>query len=520
MKEMYRKTLFIHLQGIVLIPILNALFSSKMIQNILNKKKFSLRDMNNEKHNVGYMNVALRNLSSANLFKITFKNNELDNEYQITQEFIELYQHKDIISKFNSLLSYHNKFIDLDDESLIEYNNTIDHCIDILIELKTKDFREKYFIERFEGVLLGPILNNLGFYNYLNNLNDNNFVLKNLNNRLRDTLETIFISSNLIHLENENYQITDKGKYFFNKCASYGVTCSYIPTFNNMYNILFGDCSFIWEKDSENNEKHVNRHMNVWGSGGAHKTYFKKIDNIIISLFNKPLEKQPKAILDVGCGDGTFLEHIYTIITEKTLRGKHIKEFPLGIIGIDINKAARIASRKKLNNANIDNIILNGSINNPNDINKSLANQFKINLSDCLNTRTFLDHNRIYSHPKKIIYKSIKSSGAFCYKGKLITNDEIINNLIEHFSKWAPYIKKFGLIVLELHTLNPEFTKKNQDATPAIAYDATHGFSDQYLVEHRVFEDCLKKSGISINTEHQTLFPNIENPTISINYIK
>ena len=50
--------------------------------------------------------------------------------------------------------------------------------------------------------------------------------------------------------------------------------------------------------------------------------------------------------------------------------------------------------------------------------------------------------------------------------------------------------------------------------------DVIADIDDQYLVEHKVFEDCLKKSGISINTEHQTLFPNIENPTISINYIK
>ena len=39
---------------------------------------------------------------------------------------------------------------------------------------------------------------------------------------------------------------------------------------------------------------HVNRKMNVWGSGGAHKLYFKKIDEIILEIFNKPLEKQPQ----------------------------------------------------------------------------------------------------------------------------------------------------------------------------------------------------------------------------------
>ena len=33
------------------------------------------------------------------------------------------------------------------------------------------------------------------------------------------------------------------------------------------------------------------------GSGGAHKSYFKKVDEIIINLFNEPIEKQQKDLL-------------------------------------------------------------------------------------------------------------------------------------------------------------------------------------------------------------------------------
>ena len=58
-------------------------------------------------------------------------------------------------------------------------------------------------------------------------------------------------------------------------------------------------------------EKTVDREMNVWGSGGAHSTYFKVVDEIIINIFNKPIEEQPKGILDMGCGNGAFIEHIF-----------------------------------------------------------------------------------------------------------------------------------------------------------------------------------------------------------------
>ena len=77
--------------------------------------------------------------------------------------------------------------------------------------------------------------------------------------------------------------------------------------------------------------------MNVWGSGGSHTQYFKKIDNVIIDLFNKVLHTQPAGIIDIGCGDGAFLRHAYNVITPKPLRGNHITEYPLKIVGVDIN---------------------------------------------------------------------------------------------------------------------------------------------------------------------------------------
>ena len=89
--------------------------------------------------------------------------------------------------------------------------------------------------------------------------------------------------------------------------------------------ILFGNPNKIWKRDIDGNETHVDRTMNVWGSGGAHSTYFNKIDEIICNIFNQPLSKQPIGISDMGCGDGTLLKHLYNIVKNKTLRGKNLK---------------------------------------------------------------------------------------------------------------------------------------------------------------------------------------------------
>ena len=37
----------------------------------------------------------------------------------------------------------------------------------------------------------------------------------------------------------------------------------------------------------------------------------------------------------------------------------------------------------------------------------------------------------------------------------------------------------------------------NLDRTPAVAYDGTHGFSDQYLVELPVFLECAREAGLA-----------------------
>ncbi len=80
------------------------------------------------------------------------------------------------------------------------------------------------------------------------------------------------------------------------------------------------------------------------------------------------------------------------------------------------------------------------------------------------------------------------------------------------------YVGRFGLIVLELHTLPPEITAANLESTLAIAYDGTHGYSDQYLVELSVFMDCAREVGLQAEVKFQGRFPVSELATVSINF--
>src|SRR5690606_34719593 len=112
----------------------------------------------------------------------------------------------------------------------------------------------------------------------------------------------------------DTYQFTDAGLFFAKRASAYGVTVSYLPTFVQLDELIFGNPTVLQTTSPDDAEKHVHREMNVWGSGGAHTTYFNVIDDIIIKLFNKPIEEQPKGILDMGCGNGAFLQHIFDVI--------------------------------------------------------------------------------------------------------------------------------------------------------------------------------------------------------------
>jgi hypothetical protein len=89
---------------------------------------------------------------------------------------------------------------------------------------------------------------------------------------------------------------------------------------------------------------------------------------------------------------------------------------------------------------------------------------------------------------------------------------------VRHIRRWKPYVGRFGLLVLELHTLPPAVTAANLDRTPAVAYDATHGFSDQYLVELPVFIQCAREAGLEADARWQAKFPPSELATVSLNY--
>jgi SAM-dependent methyltransferase len=307
--------------------------------------------------------------------------------------------------------------------------------------------------------------------------------------------------------------------FFAKRASAYGVTVSYLPTFTQLDELLFGN-PLILNSTINETEKHVHREMNVWGSGGAHSTYFKVVDEIIINIFNKPIEKQPKGILDMGCGNGAFIQHIFEVIEHQTLRGKLLEDYPLLLVGADFNQAALKVTRANLIKADIWAKVIWGDIGRPDLLANDLKENYNIALKDLLNVRTFLDHNRIWEMPLNTTGRISTSTGAYTHKGKYIKNSLVEDSLLEHLLKWKPYTEKFGLLVIELHTVAPELVAKNIGKTAATAYDATHGYSDQFILEIDVFHKIAIEAGLHPVPKYASKFPNNELATVSVNLLR
>ncbi|HYL99464.1 MAG TPA: ArsR family transcriptional regulator, partial [Blastocatellia bacterium] len=320
--------------------------------------------------------------------------------------------------------------------------------------------------------------------------------------------------ANRIHL-------TPTGRYAAQIATSYGVTVSYLPLFHVLPTLLFGNAN-IPRIDESGGELLVNRGMNVWGSGGAHSNYFKKSDEIIVELFSRPAEQQPQGICDMGCGDGSFLQHVYEVVKTKTARGRQLDVKPLVLIGADVSKVARRITKQRLRRAGVPVFhVIRGDINRPAFLASELE-ELGLDIHNLLHIRSFLDHNRPYLPPANYVSGSrpVRTTGAFAYFGEEIPPDEMEESLVRHLRRWSPYVGRFWLLVMELHTLPPQVTAANLDRTLAVAYDGTHGFSDQYLVEHDVFLACAAEAGLAADQRFQARFPPSELATVSINFFK
>jgi hypothetical protein len=536
-KAQVRAVVFGHLAGVVLAPTVKALWDRRVFELFGAAGEWVDFDRiaQETRANRGYLRIALRLLASCGWLKQQVESGHAP-RYALTAEGRVAVTVAPLL--YGEVLSFVAKAVFLEDFLFGASDRPV---LPSLQELVRRS-RERWGLlpdadpvvtqvrnqirEHLDGMLVGPAMVALARADILAQLQQRPVDLNDIaaNRASLTCILDLLAAQGWVALESStrdknSVSLTPCGRYAAQIATSYGVTVSYLPLFDNVSTLLFGN-SRIPRMDESGVELLVNRGMNVWGSGGAHRTYFKKVDETIVEIFNRPLNLQPRGICDMGCGDGSFLVHLYSAVKNKTERGKVLDKHPLILVGADFNKVARRVAKQTLRKAGIPVYhVIPGDINRPAQLASDLE-ELNLDIHDLLHVRSFLDHNRPYIPPANYAEGTRvgRSTGAFAHLGEEIACDVLEENLTRHLRRWAPYVGRFGLLALELHTLPPEIAAANLSKTPAVAYDGTHGFSDQYLVELPVFLDAAKEAGLKADPRFQAKFPPSELATVSINF--
>ncbi|MEP3389935.1 MAG: class I SAM-dependent methyltransferase [Reichenbachiella sp.] len=524
-----RANLFRHLDGIGTAPTAYALHEKGVLSYLLEAKSSTLKELVERFNaNEGYLNVALRILCSQGWLNQFVDNKNDVISYTINEKSEPAFRwvtiYKEVVDLLKLSERFHPRKFELEPFLVLEkifknYCNRYD-----LSEPTNESEREiqDQMLTHIEGIILGPTIVHLGmsgmFHKYFM---EASFKPEEFHNDPESFTKLLNMFAHLGWFSENGgtYKFTEKGLFYAKRASAYGVTVSYIPTFRHLDELIFGNAKILVTEFGEE-EKHVDRAMNVWGSGGAHAAYFKVVDEIIVDIFNQRIEDQPKGILDMGCGNGAFIQHLFDVIEQQTERGRRLDEYPLTLVGVDYNQAALKITKANLVQSDIWAKVIWGDIGRPDLLAQDLKGNYGIELNDLLNVRTFLDHNRIWqepNHPGDILSDS---KGAFAYQGVRKSNNLVQASLVEHFQKWAPFVRKFGLLLIELHTVDPELVSKNLGKSAVTAYDATHGYSDQYILEIDEFLKSMELVGLYPDKNQFRKFPNSDLASVTVNLFK
>mmetsp|Transcript_46853 Transcript_46853/g.109412 ORF Transcript_46853/g.109412 Transcript_46853/m.109412 type:complete len:1049 (+) Transcript_46853:34-3180(+) len=337
-----------------------------------------------------------------------------------------------------------------------------------------------------------------------------NFDFRSLSKASREVVGGMFQELGVGSVDPEGVvSLAAKGALALQRVYSYYVPTSYSPLLSKVHEVLFSDpgWGFAGDLDPDDGEIHLDRTLNVVGSGAQHTTLFKDLLGHVHKVFdNDKFDTQPKFVIDTGCGDGHLLHTIYAHVRDRTARGKVLEDYPLTMIGVDFNEKARVATACNLEEHKVPHRVIAGDIGKPAALMTQLKRK-KVDPSKALHVRSFLDHDRPYIAAKEPL-KEDSAVAAFALaeladfvhldkEGASIHPLELFASLVEHMARWADALQgSHGLCMLEVMQLDVLTTKRFLNDCVSFHFDIVQSLSRQYMVSAVSFAMSCAMAGL------------------------
>jgi SAM-dependent methyltransferase len=279
----------------------------------------------------------------------------------------------------------------------------------------------------------------------------------------------------------------------------FGLVGSYLPMLARLEKLCRGEI-VVTPGDGE---WHCQRELNVQASAVAHGRYFDDADRIFREVFSRT--PRPTFIADMGCGDGSWLAHLHGMFGDS-----------IRYVGIDASPVALDYARGVLKDAGVrDPLLLVGDITDPDRLREELA-AHGLAIEDGLHIRSFIDHDRTYRGDHLSDDVPGWSTGAYVAPGgRPLSAVEVESDLVAHFRRWTPHVRKHGLVVLEAHCVAPQVARRHLGSLHSVAFDTYHGLSHQYPIEHSAFMRCCSLAGLQPVSHLERRYPSTQ-PFVAI----
>src|SRR5882672_3783836 len=281
-KAEVRTALFGHLSGIVLAPVVKALFDRKVFEIFGDSQSWLELDQIVERThaNRGYLRVALRLLASCGWLTQRMAEDGRSPSYALTP--VGSLALRIAPPLYEEVLSFLPKVVFFEDFLFGRSDHPFLPSLEALVQRAKTHWGLGFEGEpatamirgqlrtHLDGILVGPAMVALSRGGIFGQLEAGPMETQNFHGN-QGSLSCVFdllAAQGWAVREQNTVRLTSSGKYAATLATSYGVTVSYVPLFNLVSTLLFGNPR-IQRVDESGVELLVNRGMNVWGSGGA-----------------------------------------------------------------------------------------------------------------------------------------------------------------------------------------------------------------------------------------------------------